>query len=154
MVVRHIRMVFFDFLKKKGAVNGVVVIHGLPTHEMYSVSLTAFKVASAESPPPFNGDPPIEEWENSDYSVKEAEEPDDKPLHFSFETSPGFYYFGVGVIAFISKNDKMFAQVERFFPMTQPIHIQVAASKPLELVASWPDIPFEELSSYGTMHPQ
>ncbi len=147
-------MAFFDFLKKKGAVNGVVIIHGLPAHEMYSVSLTAFKVASAESSPPFNGDPPIEKWDNSDYSVKEPEEPDDKPLHFSFETSPGFYYFGVGVIAFINKNEKMFAQVERFFPMTQPIHIQVATSKPLELIVSWPDIPFEELNSYGTMHPQ
>ena len=86
-------------------------------------------------------------------SVKEAEEPDDKPLRFSVERTVGFYYLAVSVIAYLERSGKMFAQVERFFPMTRPCQIRPGVEQPVELAVTWPDIPFDELGSYGTFYP-
>lgn len=146
-------MAIFDIFKRKGTLKGEVVLRGLPPHKMYSASVTFFPVASAAAPPPFAGDPPPERW-TDDASVKEADEPDDKPLHFSFQRAAGFYFLGVGVIAYLERDGRMFAQVERFFPMTRPCEIRADSEQQIELAVSWPDIPFEELQTYGTVHPQ
>ena len=146
-------MAIFDIFKRKGTLKGEVLLHGLPPHKMYSVTVTFFPVASAASPPPFAGDPPTESWTDG-ASVKEATEPDDKPLHFSFERAAGFYYLGVGVIAYMERDGKLFAQVERFFPMSQPCEIRAGGTQQVQLPVSWPDIPFDELHAYGTVHPQ
>ena len=119
---------------------------------MYSATVTFFPVASASSPPPFAGDPPTDKWTDT-ASIKEAEEPDDKPLRFSFQRAIGHYYLGVGVIAFLDRGGKIFAQVERFFPMTRPCEIQAGVEHQVQLSASWPDIPFDELQTYGAVHP-
>jgi len=145
-------MAIFDIFKKKGTLAGEVALRGLPLHKMYSVTVTFFPVASASSPPPFDGDPPADKWTDA-ASVKEAEEPDDKPLRFSFQRTTGHYYLGVGVIAFLERDGKMFAQVERFFPMTRPCEIQAGVEQQVQLTAAWPDIPFDELHTYGTVHP-
>jgi hypothetical protein len=142
----------FDIFKKKGTLTGEVLLRGLPPHKMYSVAVTFFPVASASSPPPFDGDPPTDKWTDT-ASVKEAEEPDDKSLRFRFERVAGFYYLGVGVIAFLERGGKMFAQVERFFPMARPCQIQAGVEQQIQLAVAWPDIPFHELHSYGTVHP-
>lgn len=146
-------MGIFDIFKRKGTLKGEVVLRGLPPHKMYSVSVTFFPVTSAASPPPFGGDPPPERW-TDDSSVKEAEEPDDKPLHFSFERVAGFYYLGVSVIAYLERDGKMFAQVEQFFPMSRPCEIRAGSEQQVQLPVAWPDIPFDELHTYGTVHPQ
>ena len=146
-------MAIFDIFKRKGTLKGEVVLHGLPQHKMYSVTVTFFSVASADSPPPFAGDPQPERW-TDDGSVKEADEPDDKPLHFAIQRATGFYYLGVGVIAYLERDGRMFAQVERFFPMTRPCEIRAGGEQQIELAVSWPDIPFDELQTYGTVHPQ
>ena len=145
-------MAIFDIFKKKGWVAGNVVVRGLPPHKMYSVSATFFQVASLSSPPPFAGDPPPDQYID-DESVKEANEPDNKPLHFRVQRTAGFYYLAVGVIAYLERNGKVFAQVERFFPMTRACQIQPGVDLQIELAVSWPDIPFDELQSYGTVHP-
>jgi hypothetical protein len=146
-------MAIFDIFKKKGTLTGEVVLRGLPPHKMYSVTVTFFPVSSALSPAPFDGDPPTDRWTDTG-SVKEAEEPDDKPLRFSFQRTTGHYYLGVGVIAFLAREGKMFAQVERFFPMTRPCEILAGSEQQIQLVVSWPDIPFDELHTYGTVQPQ
>jgi len=120
---------------------------------MYSVTVTFFPVGSSSSPPPFDGDPPANKWTDT-ASVKEAEEADDKPLGFCFQRSSGFYYLGVGVIAFLERDGKMFAQVERFFPMARPCQIQPGVEQRIELAVAWPDIPFDQLHTYGTVHPR
>lgn len=145
-------MAIFDMFKKKGALTGEVVLRGLPPHKMYSVTLAFFPVASDASPPPFGGDPPTDRWTDT-ASVKEAEEPDNKPLRFCFERASGNYYLGVSVIAFLERGGKMFAQVERFFPMTRPCQIKAGVEQQVQLAVAWPDIPFDELPSYGTVHP-
>jgi hypothetical protein len=145
-------MAIFDIFKKKGILTGDVLLYGLPPHKMYRVTLTFFPVGSASSPPPFDGNPPADKWTDT-ASVKETEEPDDKPLRFRCERTAGYYYLGVGVIAFLERGGKMFAQVERFFPMTQPCEIQGGREQQIQLKVSWPDIPFDEMGTYGTIHP-
>jgi hypothetical protein len=147
-------MAMFDIFKKKGTLTGEVVLHGLPPHKMYSVTVTFFRVVSASAPPPFGGDPSVDQYPDDDESVKEADEPDDKPLRFRAQRSVGFYYLAVGVIAYLERGDRMFAQVERFFPMTSPCEITAAGEQHVQLKVWWPDIPFDELHSYGTIHPQ
>jgi hypothetical protein len=146
-------MGIFDIFSRKGAVAGGVSLIGLPPHKMYSVSVTFFPVASASSEPPFAADPPVAEWRDTE-SVKEAEEPDDKPLRFKCQRPAGHYYLGVGVIAYMERGGKLFAQVERFFPMKQPHHIQPGLEGNITLSATWPVVPFESLSHYGTVHPE
>ncbi len=145
-------MAILDIFKRKGTFAGEVVLRGLPPHKMYSVTVTFFPVASASSPPPFNGDPPADKW-TATVAVKEAEDPDGKPLRFCFQRTPGYYYVGVGVIAFLERGGKMFAQVERFFPMTRPSEIQAGVEQHVQLAVAWPDIPFDDLHTYGTVHP-
>jgi hypothetical protein len=142
----------FDILKKKGVLAGEVLLLGLPPHKMYSVTVTFFSVGSASSPPPFYGDPPTDTWTDTT-SVKEAEEPDDKPLRFRCERLAGYYFLGVSVIAFLERDGKMFAQVERFFPMSQPCEIRPGGERHVQLPVSWPVTPFDELHTYGTVHP-
>ena len=147
---RH--MAFLDIFRKKGSLAGEVTISGLPPHKAYSVSLTFFQVSSEHSPPPFQGDPPTDKRTDTE-SVKEAEEPDDKALRFRIQRTSGFYYLGVGVIAYLERSGKMFAQVERFFPMARPCEIRTGDNQQLNLHVTWPDIPFDELNTYGTIHP-
>jgi len=145
-------MAIFDIFKKKGAIAGEIVLRGLPPHKSYSASVTFFPVASATSPAPFNGDPPVHAWTNTE-SVKEESEPDDKPLHFRFQRASGFYFLGVGVIAYLERGGKMFAQVERFFPMIRPSRVQAGIEERVELMVNWSEIPFDELQTYGAIHP-
>jgi hypothetical protein len=147
-------MAILDIFRKKGWVTGTVAVHGLPPHKAYSLSVTFFPVGSASAPPPFGGDPSADQYPDNDESVKGADEPDDKPLRFRAQRSAGFYYLAVGVIAYMERDGKMCAQVERFFPMTRPCQIQRDVEQQVELIVTWPDIPFDELHSYGTFHPQ
>jgi len=145
-------MGILDVFSRKGVVAGEVSLTGLPRHKMYSVSVTFFPVASASSGPPFAGDPPVDEWRDTK-PVKEAEEPDDKLLRFKIRRPAGHYYLGLSVIAYIERAGKLFAQVERFFPMTQPCQVRPGMEGNITLSASWPDVPFESLSHYGTVYP-
>ena len=146
-------MGILDNFKRKGVVAGEVLLAGLPPHKMYSVSVTFFPVASASSAPPFAADPPVDEWRDTE-PVKEAEEPDDKPLRFKCQRPAGHYYLGVGVIAYVEHGGKLFAQVERFFPMKQPCQVRPGSESGVSLSATWPDVPFESLFHYGTVHPE
>ena len=138
---------------RKGALAGEVTLRGLPPHKAYSVSIAFFPVPSDSSPPPFGGEPPAEKY-TDEASIKGAEDPEDKPLRFQLQRTAGFYYLDVGVIAFLERDGKMYAQVERFFPMTSPIRIEAGATRQIHLSVDWPDIPFDELGAYGTISPQ
>jgi hypothetical protein len=115
-------MPIFDIFKREATLRGEVLLRDLPPHKMYCVSVTFFPVASANSPVPFDGDPPIDNWTNGVW-VKETDEPDDKPLHFCVERTAGHYYLGISAIVFLDRNGEWFAQVERFLPMTSPCEI-------------------------------
>ena len=138
--------------KKSGTVSGHITIYGLPSHKMYSASVTLFPVAAGNSPPPFDGAPPAQEWIDTQ-SIKEADEPEEKTLSFKLQRTPGFYYLGVSVIAYIERDGKLIAHVERFLPMSKPCHISSRPLQPLILDVAWPDVPFNQLQSYGTIYP-
>jgi hypothetical protein len=125
-------MGIFDRFKKKGTVSGEVVVRGLPPHKNYCVTITFFRVGGVSSPSPFDGDPPASEWIDTE-SVKEAEEPDDKPLRLSFQRTTGHYYIGVSAIAFMVHEGKLFAQVKRFFPMARPCEIRSGNDQQVQL---------------------
>jgi hypothetical protein len=146
-------MAKFGIFKRKGTLSGEIVLRGLPPHKMYSVTVTFFPVASTSAPPPFSGDPPPDQWKDT-APVKQAEEPDDKPLNFSLQRAVGHYYVGVGVIAFLVRDGKLFAQVERFFPMARPCELRAGTEQRVQLAVSWPDIPFDELHTYGAVQPK
>ena|ERR1019366_233477 len=139
--------------KRKGTLAGEILLHGLPPHEKYCVMLGFFPVALASSAPPFDINPRANQWLDT-ATVKEPEEPDDKPLRFRFQRASGYYYLRVSVIAFLRRDGKMYAQVERFFPMTRPCEIRAGVEQQVQLPIWWPDIPFDELGSYGTFHPR
>lgn len=145
-------MTILNIFRRKGTIAGEILLHGLPSHKMYCLSVTFFPVSSDASPPPFDADPPVDSWIDTEW-VKEVEEPDDKPLRFSFQRAAGYYYLGVGVIIFLERDGQRFAQVERFFPMSRPCQIQSGVQKQLQLAVTWPDIPFDQLHTYGTVYP-
>jgi len=145
-------MTILSIFKRKGTLKGEVLLRGLPPHKMYCVTVILFPVASASSPVPFDGDPPTDSW-TDEVSVKETDEPDDKPLYFCVERTAGHYYLGVSAIAFLERNGEWFAQVERFFPMTSPCEIPAGGEQQIQLPVSWPDIPFDEAHTYGVVHP-
>jgi len=119
---------------------------------MYCVTVNLFPVESASSPAMSDGDQRTG-TSTDEVSVKETDEPDDKPLRFCVERAAGHYYLVVSAIAFLERNGQMFAQVERFSPMTSPCEIPAGGEQQIQLPASWPDIPFDELHSYGVVHP-
>ena len=146
-------MRILDLFRKKGVVAGRVVLHGLPPHKMFSASVSVFRVASATSRPPFGGNPPAHQLKDT-VALKSDEEPEDKPLQFRLERSVGFYHLAVSVIAYIERDDKLLAWVERFFPMTQPCEINPEAEQQVELAVEWPNLALDQLSTYCTFHPR
>lgn len=139
-----------DIFRRKGLLTGRVVVRGLPSLKMYSVSLAFFPVSNAASAPPFDGDPAADHY-TDEAEVKEVEENREMPLSFRFEHPAGYYYLGVGVIAYFEREGRMFAQVERFFPMTRPCEIRSSAESQVTFALDWPKIPFEELGSHGVI---
>lgn len=146
-------MAIFDIFRGKGWLGGKVAIRGLPAHERFSVSVAFFRVGSASAQPPYGGNPPPEKYADGE-SIKEAEEPEDKPLEFRVQRPVGYYYVAVGIIAYLKREGKMYAQVERFFPMAKPCRIERGREATVALEVTWPDLPLEALGSYGTVRPR
>ena len=147
-------MAFAGLFRKKGHVSGTVLVRGMPESEMFSVSLAFFRVEGASAAAPFDGQPPPDHYVD-DAPVKEAEENQVMPFSFRFERPPRFYYLDVGVIAYLRRDGKMFAQVERFFPLSKPVEVRGGSVEcQVALVADWPTIPFDELGTYGVIKPR
>ena len=145
-------MGIFGFLNRKGTLTGDIVLRGLPQHLMSDVSVGFFRVSSASTPALSNDDTTPDSWPDV-ASIRESSDPKDKPLSFCLERPPGFYYLAISAILYMRRDGKMFAQVERFFPMTQPCEIKAGATQEIRLEARWPDIPLEDLNSYGVFRP-
>ena len=147
-----VRAAAMKIIRGKGRVKGTVEIVGLPECKMFSVSLCFFEVLSLDSPAPFDGMPPAHAY-SDEVSLKEAEEVMDGALTFVLSRPSGFYFLDVGVIAYFEKADKFYAQVEHFFPLERAIEVKRNVESVFKLTPKWPDIPLDELESYGTMKP-
>jgi hypothetical protein len=146
-------MGILDRFKRKGRLTGTIELHGLPANCGYSVSVSFVPVNGESSPPPSHDDSTTTA-NTEQIFVKEKEAPEQSPLTFNAHERVGFYYVDVGLIVYFEREGDMFAQVEHFIPMRAPCRIEVNQTTRLNLIVSWPNTPFEELHSYGTVYPQ
>jgi hypothetical protein len=75
-------------------------------------------------------------------------------LPFTVERPVGFYCLQVRAILFRSQEGQVFAQTEQFFFARRPLPLTEGALGPVTLPVRWPDIPLEELGTYGTIEPR
>lgn len=149
----RVQMLFLDlFRRNKGSLSGEVIISGLPEHKELSVMLYMFRVESSTAPLPFNGSPPKDSYP-SGISIREMNDPPEKPLKFKTECKCGFYHLDVGVIAIRRVGGKLYAHVEHFFPHDVPSEIVARRETSVRLNIQWPPTPIEDLPSYGTIYP-
>ena len=145
-------MALLDVFRRTGIISGELVLVGMPQCKMFSATVHFFSVRSGMDPLPYDGNPPPSAYRD-EFSVREAEDPSDKPLRFSIRKPAGFYHIDVGVIAYREVDGKMFAQVEHFFPLERPCEVSAGEEKTVVLQVRWPDVPLEELHHHGTIYP-
>jgi hypothetical protein len=139
--------------------DGTVSISGLPPHRGLILSLCFYRVATADAPPPYAGDPPAEAATDCHEVYKQVELDTELTqaayeLPFSVERPPGHYYLQARAILFRTQGGKVFAQAEQFIYSRRPVAIPQAAEGRLTLPVSWPTEPLDELHRYGTIHPR
>ena len=139
--------------------NGEVVLSGLPPHCGLIASLCFFSVAHADAPVPYGGDPPAsavidchEIVETVDMHTEVSQEV--RELQFTTERPVGFYYLQVRAVLFRARADKLFAQTEQFFFGRRPLPLTEEPSGRITLPVRWPQIPLDELGSFGVITPQ
>ena len=138
---------------------GTIAVTGLPPHRGLIVSLCFFRVGSAAEPAPYGGDPPAEAvtdchevFKQVDLHSESTQPAYDLPL--AVERPAGFYYLQVRAILFRTQAGKAFAQAEQFFFARRPLPLTDEPLGRVTLPVQWPQIPLEELGSYGVVEPQ
>jgi hypothetical protein len=138
---------------------GTISLAGLPPHRGLIVNLCLFPVAGADSPAPYDGDPPAEAVTDCDKVFegvdlnKESQETTFE-CGFGVDRPPGYYYVQLRVIMFRARDGKVIAQAEQFFFGRRPLHIAAEPEGRVTLPVSWPSEPLDALHHYGTIHPQ
>lgn len=138
---------------------GTLAISGLPPHRGLIVSLCFFRVAAGTDPAPYGGDPPAEAVTDCHEVFKQVDlnrESSQATCHlpFAVERSAGFYYLQVRAVLFRTRMDKVFAQAEQFFFARRPLLLTEEPLGPVTLPVEWPQIPLEDLGSYGVVEPR
>lgn len=138
---------------------GTIALTGLPPHRGLIVNLCFFPVGGSDAPAPYGGDPPGEAVTDSHEVAKqvdlhtESSQPGyDMP--FVVERPAGFYYLQVRVILFRTQADKVFAQAEQFFFAKRPLSLTKEPLGHVTLPVQWPQIPLDELGTYGVVEPR
>ena len=138
--------------------SGQIVIGQLSPHFGLSVSLAFFPVKDANSPKPFDGDPPVEAivdcpnlLEDVDLNVERTDE--SRIVPYQLERPSGYYYIQVRTLLYRKENGKVFAQKEDFFFGRRPLPLTQDLDS-VTLPVDWPSIPLDELGTYGTIKPQ
>jgi hypothetical protein len=75
-------------------------------------------------------------------------------LPFVVERRAGFYYLQVRAILFRTQGGKVFAQAEQFFFARRPLPLTEESLGAVTLPVQWPEIPLEELGTYGIVKPR
>lgn len=138
---------------------GTLAVSGLPLHRGLIVSLCFFRVGAGTDPAPYGGDPPAEAVTDEHQVFKqvdlnaESSQPEYN-LSFAVERAAGFYYLQVRAILFRTQAGKVFAQAEQFFFARRPLPLTEEPLGHVTLPVEWPQIPLEELGSYGVVEPR
>lgn len=138
---------------------GIIAVTGLPPHRGLIVSLCFFPVASGDVPAPYGGDPPAEAVTDSHEVANQVDLHTESSLPgydlpFAAERPAGFYYLQVRAILFRTQAGKVFAQAEQFFFTRRPLALTEQPLGRVTLPVEWPQIPLEELGSYGVVEPR
>jgi hypothetical protein len=138
---------------------GTLAITGLPSHRGLIVSLCFFRVESVADPAPYNGEPPAEAvtdchdvFNQVDLNSESSQAAYDLP--FAVERATGFYYLQIRAILFRMRAGKVFAQAEQFFFARRPLTLTEKPLGHVTLPVQWPQIPLEELGTYGLAEPR
>src|SRR5260370_36147912 len=138
---------------------GTIWVAGLPPHRGLIVSLCVFRVGAASDPAPYGGDPPAEAVTDSHEVFKQVDLNTESSqaaydLSFAVELPAGFYYLQVRTILCRTQAGKVFAQAEQFFFARRPLPLTEEPLGHITLPVQWPQIPLEELGTYGALEPQ
>jgi hypothetical protein len=148
-------MKFFNRFKKEGRIQGVIEIDNLPEALIYNICLTMFRVDSATSPQPHNGEPPLKLYEDTRV-IKEVEDIRELfPINYSESYAPGFYYPDIAIFCVTEEDDieNPLAQIQHSFGMGKPIEIVKGEVLKLNLKVSWKDVAPEDRQITGVMSP-
>jgi hypothetical protein len=145
--------------KAMAKLEGTISIAGLPPHRGLIVNLCFFPVKAADAPAPHGGDPPAEAVTDShevanqvDLHTESSQTSYDLP--FAVERPAGHYYLQVRAILFRTKTGKVFAQAEQFFFARRPLSLTEEPLGHVTLPVHWPQMPLEELGTYGVAEPR
>ena len=139
-----------------GRVDGMVLLTGLPPHRGLMMHLHFYRVESAVTPPPYNGEPPAEAAIDGHEIVTrihldtEVQTTSDE-VSFCVELPAGFYYPEVRAILLRSGIPSVFAQSEGFFYSRRSIEVPEHGVVQIRLPAAWPQVPMDELHYFGTI---
>jgi hypothetical protein len=118
-----------------------------------------FRVGAATDPAPYGGDPPATAATDShdvftqvDLNTERSQPAYELP--FLVERPPGFYYLQVRAILFRHERGKAYAQAEQFFFARRPLPLSDEPLGVVTLPIRWPQIPLEDLGTYGVMVPR
>jgi hypothetical protein len=141
------------------ALEGTIQITGLPPNRGLIISLCFFGVETAETPAPYNGDPPVEAVTDCDQVYEQVdfnrEWADNTFEHdFRVERKVGYYFVQLRVVLLRSQAGKMLAQAEQFFFGRRPLRIPVEPNANVTFPVAWPTQPLSELHAYGQVIPQ
>jgi hypothetical protein len=146
--------------EERGAkLEGTIAVTGLPPHRGLIVNLCLFPVEAADTPAPYAGDPPAEAVTDSHEVAKQVHLQTESSesgydLPFAVERPAGHYYVQVRAILFRTQAGKAFAQAEQFFFAQRPLPLTNEPIGRITLPVQWPQIPLEELGSYGVVEPR
>ena len=137
---------------------GAIAITGLPPHRGLILSFAFFRVATADAPAPYGGDPPAEAAtdahpvaEQVDFDNESVQPAYDLP--FEVERPAGFYYLQVRAVLFRLRTGQVFAQAEQFFFGRRPLAFVEDAVGRVTVPVEWPPQAPDELHTYFTVEP-
>jgi hypothetical protein len=138
---------------------GTIAVTGLPPHRGLIVNLCFFPVGAADAPAPYGGDPPAEAVTDRHEVAKQVDLNTESPesgydLPFAVERPAGYYYLQVRAILFRTQAGKVFAKAEQFFFARRPLPLTDEPIGRITLPVQWPQIPLEELGTYGVAEPR
>jgi hypothetical protein len=155
------------FGSRKFTLEGRVVLNALPRSCGYMVQAVFFPVDGPNSPPPFDGEPPLEAYADAQAEmivVVEGEMDKDtrcpvfvtKPkidIPFMLSINCGHYYMGFSVIIFRECDGELTAQKEVFFVRDLTISSIGDAVNVGDLSFTWPDTDCDDLFVYAKFEP-
>ena len=138
--------------------DGAIEHSNLPPARGLTLDVAFFRVPTADTPPPFDGNPPGDAVTDCHTVYKQVDLDTDsidipELLPFSIPREPGIYYLQLRAMLCRFHNGKHFAQTEQFFFTRQPLEISPELPS-VTLPMEWPDIPLEDLGVYGTVKPK